>query len=377
MKAPVATSRAESWGQAPRLSVLWPSDGVSIGASGVTRAVVGSHQALLAHGVRSQILAGLHASPQLFGVGHVVGVRVPPRVLNGRGRWVALPLNTRLVSAFRPRRAGRVLHYGYPSEHIRVSTPSVVTFHDLIPLRFPEFFPDVAGHRAVLRHCARTAAAIVASSQATANDIAEWFPEATDRLVMVPLGTPALPEPDSCAAFSARPFVLHVGRRDGYKNFPALVEAMSHPQLDEFALVCFGGGPFRTNEWAELNARGIAERAIQVSGDDRLLVRLYRQARCLVHPSLYEGFGLPLVEAMSQGCPIVSTGGGAASEIVGSAAVLADPGAEALADAMVALAGSDERRASHARAGRERARAFSWERTARGLIDVYEQVLAR
>ena len=106
----------------------------------------------------------------------------------------------------------------------------------------------------------------------------------------------------------SRDYILFVGARKGHKNFERLLEAYSSKKSlsDNFSLICFGGGSFCDDEEKKLKNLGIANKVIQMNGSDELLASLYQNADLFVYPSLYEGFGIPPLEAMSAGCPVAA-----------------------------------------------------------------------
>jgi glycosyltransferase involved in cell wall biosynthesis len=162
--------------------------------------------------------------------------------------------------------------------------------------------------------------------------------------------------------------VLFVGDRGGYKNFAGLVEALRAPALEDIQLVCYGGGPFRKGET-------LPRRALHLSGSDELLAQLYRQAAALVYPSVYEGFGLPALEAMACHCPVVCSNAGSLPEIVGTAAELFDPrDPAAIADAVERVLTSSGRAQELRTRGAERAKQFTWERCAMETRQVYRRL---
>jgi glycosyltransferase involved in cell wall biosynthesis len=169
--------------------------------------------------------------------------------------------------------------------------------------------------------------------------------------------------------------VLYVGNRGGYKNWRIVVEALRDPRLGDLRLVCSGGGPATREEQALLESRRMASRVTFVAADDVTLSRYYRGALGLVYPSLYEGFGLPPLEAMAEGVPVVAARAASIPEVVGDAALLFDPReADDLVHALCRLLDTSVREQLERR-GPERAAMFSWESTARQTADVYRSLL--
>jgi glycosyltransferase involved in cell wall biosynthesis len=175
------------------------------------------------------------------------------------------------------------------------------------------------------------------------------------------------------------PFILYVGNRSAYKNFSALLYAYStrHRLSREFKIIAFGGGAFQNEERLLMQELGIAPGQVrQISGDDHVLADLYRRASLFVYPSKYEGFGIPPLEAMSFGCPVVCSNSGSLPEVVGDAAETFDPTSdEALGVAVERVLNDSMFRERLIRRGHERVRLFSWQRCAEQTADVYGRLL--
>jgi glycosyltransferase involved in cell wall biosynthesis len=266
----------------------------------------------------------------------------------------------------------------------------VVTIHDVAVLRFPQLFRPWHGTyaRAVLPRVARRARQVIAVSQATKQDIVELLGLPDERVTVVYNGAPRFAEQDlqkSSRNTSVRAryrlperFVLAVGELDPRKNLKRLVAAVDYlrtrPKTSDLALV--HAGPEGLLRRADLQGAGAG--AVHFLGyvpaED--LVELYRLARCCAYPSLWEGFGLPVLEAMAAGCPMVTSATSAPAEIAGETALLVDPmSTDEIASALERLWTDDGLRADLARRGLARAREFTWERAARETAAVYEALL--
>ncbi len=194
---------------------------------------------------------------------------------------------------------------------LRARVPVVVTVHDLALLRFPEAFRPwhrTTG-RAALRASVRSADAIVAVSEFTRDELVELLDVSEDRVRVVPNGIEPVFSPDGTTADGD--YVLAVGTLEPRKNLARVVEAA---RLADFELRVVGAVG-----WGGVEVAGWVGRV-----PDAELASLYRGARCVVYASLYEGFGLPVLEAMASGAPVVTSAGGATEEVAGGAAVLID-----------------------------------------------------
>jgi glycosyltransferase involved in cell wall biosynthesis len=252
---------------------------------------------------------------------------------------------------------------------------SVVTVHDLSFERDPRLLGlrDRVLFRTFVPPSARRAARVLAVSERTKRDVLEIYRVPEEKVVVTPNGVdPAFtPEGDR---YDGQPYVLFVGALHARKDPLAAVEALTLIGIDLRLLIAGPDKGALADVRRTARRLGIEER-IELLGHvtKKELAALYRGAACLVFPSRYEGFGLPALEAMASGTPVVATTAGALPEIVGDAAVLVEPG-----NAATLASGIDRALAERdrlVRAGLERARRYSWEETARRTLAVYRELL--
>lgn len=248
--------------------------------------------------------------------------------------------------------------------------PSVVTVHDFIYERYHKG-PRRWIHSWQKNAAIRAARSIICVSDSTRRDLLEFVGVKPGQSVhVIHNGVSDVYRPLEHQPSSA-PFVLYVGLRGGYKNFAQALRAMEF--LPDFELHCVGGGRFRQDELADLSD-SIARRVRYLGfvGDEALNA-LYNQAVCLLYPSSYEGFGIPVVEAMRAGCPVVSVGCRAVTEVGGDALTIAEAlDARALADAVLKTVSAD--RTNLIEKGLLAAGAYSWEKTHAGTLAVYRSL---
>ncbi|SEH10281.1 glycosyltransferase [Thermoleophilum album] len=256
-----------------------------------------------------------------------------------------------------------------------VSRRNVLVVHDLAPLRHPDWYSSVysAYQRVMLPLLARRALHVVTPSEFSRRELIEELGLRPDRITVVPNGVderfgPHARDPAVRAQFGLeRPFVLVVGTRIARKNLGALELSAERLRALGVDLVAAGSGRhyMRPGRIPAIRALGYV--------DDRYLPALYAEAAAFVLPSLYEGFGIPILEAMASGTPVVCSNRSALPETCGDAALLVDPtDAEQLADGLLRVLTDEDLRATLVRRGLARARQFSWERAARltdALID--------
>jgi glycosyltransferase involved in cell wall biosynthesis len=258
--------------------------------------------------------------------------------------------------------------------------PTVVTVYDMIHELFPQHFSPVDPTSALKRLAVERADRVICISEHTRKDLIELFGVPAAKVSVTHLAYERFPvaAPSSADAVG-RPFLLYVGQRGGYKNFRRLAEAVaSSARLrGEFDLVAFGGGGFSPAEQAGFAALGFGDGRIrQLGGDDGVLGHLYATAQAFVYPSIYEGFGLPPLEAMAHGCPVVSSNASCMPEVIGEAAEYFDPlDVAAQAHAIEAVVFNDQRRAELAALGTARLANFSWTRCAEETRQIYRDLL--
>jgi glycosyltransferase involved in cell wall biosynthesis len=265
----------------------------------------------------------------------------------------------------------------------------VQTVHDLAPLRFPERYPRHARLtlKRGVRFAAREADLLICPSRSTAEEVQELLGVEAERLRVVPHGVwmPST-DPEDAERFLDRhgircPYVLWVGTQEERKNVLAVLDAFEAVarQRREVTLVLHGPQGWLGTRVADgIRRRHIEDRTrVSEGGLARgELAALYANARVFLFPSIYEGFGLPVLEAMSCGAPVIASDRSAIPESAGDAALLVDPeDYDALGDALSRLLDDDDACAELARRGRVRASAFTWHTTARRTWDVYEELV--
>ena len=329
-----------------------------------------------------------------------------------RRRWRAIAPSALTLDAAPARRSARVVweqtrahklaestraevwhgpHYTMPR---RLTVPAVVTIHDLTFVEHPEWHErtKVAFFRRMLRNSARRAAVLVAISRYTAQGI-ERHLHPTGEVVVVPHGVdhvrfrPA-PTGDPADLELLRsvgvqpPFLAFAGTVEPRKDLPTLVAAFARVAAGrpELRLVLVGGDGWGSSDLhGAVERSGVATRIIRPGYiPDAALPALFRQSEAVVYPSLVEGFGLPALEALACGAPLVSTTGSAIEEIVGDAAVLVAPHDEAaLADAMRRVLDDGTRNARLRAAGVARAAPYTWATSAEGHVAAYRRARER
>ncbi len=333
--------------------------------AGLAAAVGGEHE-LVAFAPTSP--RGLRAIPEaLAGLPVELRLRFLPFAHHWRQAWSRLgrPAVERFLGPV------DVLHYSdwmYPPQRGGVRA---TTIHDLVPLRFPEWVQKrtLRMHRAKYADAAATCDVVIANSAFTAREVVELLGVAESRVAVALPGVDRRFSPEGEAADLGRPYLLTAATFEPRKNLGTLVDAYRLLGRDDLLLVLVGAEGW--GDQPQLDAPGVVRLGFV---SDEELARLYRGAAVFCYPSRFEGFGLPIVEAMASGTPVVCSAHESMDEACGAAAVRADPDdPAAFADAIGrALAGRDELVVR----GLAHAARFDWLETGRAFLDAYRRALA-
>lgn len=281
-----------------------------------------------------------------------------------------------------------LVHFPHYSVPWMLPGNSVVTVHDLIHFRFPEYYSTAKLRlaKSVLRNAVKKAGRVIADSQATASDLVQMFPELTEKVRVVHLGVSGVFCPKPAAVvdefkrkYGLGRYLLYVGNRKPHKNLGRLLKAYARlkREIPSLQLVIvgkrFSDQDEVTNLIAELKLSNVIE--LEQTTDDELL-HLYCGAEALVLPSLYEGFGLPALEAMACGVPVVVSNTSSLPEVVGEAGVYIDPyEVEDIASGIYRVLTDDDLHRHLREKGLAHARVFTWEKLAQQTLEVYHEVL--
>jgi glycosyltransferase involved in cell wall biosynthesis len=350
-----------------------------------------------AAGVRRYVAGLVPALREIGGTLEIVALGgVPDAIPSGMSRldepWHP-PTNLGWSAVGLPRAAAlagvHLIHAPAYTAPLWSPVPTVLTIHDVSYERHPEWYPYRRDglRRLFYRRSARGAAHVLTDSEFSAREIAAAYQIPRDRITVAPLGTspkfaPSGPVADiELPPRVVPPFLLHVGDLHERRNLAvvvtALIEALRRPGMPLVSLVLAGVDRGLGESLRALAASARARDCIVSLGtvsDDQLLT-LYRHAVALVYPSRYEGFGLPVLEAMACGTPVIASRAASIPEVLGDAGILLDPDDDAgWAEAMAKIVTDEVVRGRMRAAGLSRAREFTWTRTASITLDVYRRV---
>jgi len=288
-------------------------------------------------------------------------------------RAIAQAAGGEVAVARRVPRDADVVWFPWNGTFLQTDVPSVATVHDAAPFAFPAADPRVrAREQDPFLLTAARARRILVQSAFTASEVESRLGVAPERIVITPLGIDPVFTPGALdalpAALRARRYVLNVGAHDPRKNTATLIAAFAQAfPAGEVALVFTHAPPTMPPGALVVTAH-----------DDAMLVALYRAAALVALPSTYEGFGLPLLEAMACGTPVLAARAGALPEVGGDAAAYVDAPLDdgAWTDALRTLLADEGERAALAQRGLARAATFSWQRCTAQTLAVLREVAA-
>ncbi|MBT8338404.1 MAG: glycosyltransferase family 4 protein [Desulfatitalea sp.] len=263
----------------------------------------------------------------------------------------------------------------------------VTTIHDFIPEKYPYQFDDVERFIRLKRKAILESDHVICVSNATKQDLLSYYPIVENKLSVIhhasSLNTGPLQRPTCQQRINEKvpqkPYLLYVGDRSGYKNFDTLLRALSQSNKirKDFSMICFGGLPFDDKELKRMADLHLDLPIEHLTGDDQMLSKLYQNATLFVHPSLYEGFGISILEAMSLGCPVVCSDLPVFQEVTNDAAAKFDPAqASSICHTLETVLYANDQRKKLITKGHENEKRFSWKKTAEKTLSIYRQLNA-
>ncbi|MEK7699067.1 MAG: glycosyltransferase family 1 protein [Planctomycetota bacterium] len=260
--------------------------------------------------------------------------------------------------------------------------PFVLTIYDMVYELFPQIYSPRDKTGVYKKLLAPKATKIIAISENTKRDIMKLFGIKEDKIEVIYLANSlcanAIKKGKGVASELPQKYLLFVGNRRVYKNFDTFIESISPLLRDDkdLHLICAGGGKFTPSEIAGLEKLGVIHKVTQRPFDDNQLAQLYLNALAFVFPSLYEGFGIPILEAFACGCPVITSNISSLPEVAGNAAEYFDPADKmSILSAVKKVIYNHGLRSELKGKGYERLKGFSWEKTANNTKKLYQSIL--
>jgi glycosyltransferase involved in cell wall biosynthesis len=294
-------------------------------------------------------------------------------------RATGMLLGDLMLRCLNPDIVHETYYFKYPLGPKRATR--VLTIYDMIHEKFESQFQygdKTAKHKAA---AAARADHVICISESTKRDVIEILGINPKKISVIHLGFDLMASNQDSQPTNHldKPYLLYVGTRGGYKNFNSLLNAYASSQLlkSEFKIICFGGGKFIEEELTLIKNLGLnANQIIQLAGNDELLATFYKGASAFVFPSLYEGFGIPPLEAMSYSCPVICSNTSSIPEVVGDAGQYFDPSdIESMQKSIELVVESAELTASLVSKGRDQLNKFSWDKCANETLDIYKSLI--
>ena len=333
--------------------------------------------------------------PKIFAPVHrnIFLSKLPSELIDGHYFKYFLPRTISLINSYNSFKLQKFLKNNQPDilhetyykkkRYKNYKLPVVITVYDMIHELFRENFPTNDLTSKYKFESIKRADHIICISNNTKKDLIELYNIPSNKISVVYLASDFNINLDTQEnkklINNFKPFLLYVGQRNGYKNFNKFIKsfALSKKLMENFQIICFGGGKFTKNELSKINSLGYYEgQVIYLAGDDNTLANLYSLATSLVYPSMYEGFGLPLLEAMSIGCPVLCSNTSSLPEVAGNAAIYFDPNdTEDISSSIENFVFSESEKIKIQKLGFERCKKFSWSLCAQNTLKVYSDLI--
>ena len=274
-----------------------------------------------------------------------------------------------------------IYHPTYYSSLIkkRKGVKTVITVYDMIQELYASKFKILENDMGIKRKSILSADHIICISMTTKKDLIKIYNIKDEDVTVIYLGISLNNHGLAPLVFkkTQKPYILYVGKRGYYKNFNILLNAFDMLDIKkDFDLVCFGGGEFSKEEMLEFGRLKLENSIRYIEGHDELLREYYKNAGIFVYPSLYEGFGFPVLEAMSNDCMVIASNAGSIPEIAGDAAMFFSPDkVDELCSCVKQAINDSHLRDEYIKRGRERIKLFSWDKTMQETYNTYKKVL--
>lgn len=261
------------------------------------------------------------------------------------------------------------------------SSPCVTTFYDMTYERLSHRVAELSNDKWIIpqkRKIAQRASHLIAISESTKQDMVEFLGVPPEKITVTYLSSPFVQNHESLTDKTTDPpYLLYVGKRYEYKNFIPFLKAIAHVLIrHQVVLICAGGGDLTSQEKSIIQELALDKLVKYKEINDTILQDLYKRAISFVFPSLYEGFGIPVLEAFACNCPCVVSNTSSLPEVAGEAAIYMDPtDSGSMAHATEKSILDNDLRNKLIKCGRQQLSRFSWQRTVDDTLDVYKKLI--
>lgn len=295
-----------------------------------------------------------------------------------RTKLISIKLQKPLFERFAGKQDFDLLHQTYFGDiNIRKDFKRVITIHDFTHERLSSNFSSLDKTAELKKHAVKKSDGIICVSESTKNDLLERYDTKGKKIKVIYHGN-SLKYDVSEERIIKDKYLLYVGDRRSYKNFGILIKLfeMNETLRNEYKLVCCGGGKFTKEETEKMMRAKITNNFMQIEARDRMISNLYFYAKAFIYPSKYEGFGIPMIEAMYNGCPIIASNVSSLPEVGGESALYFNPdSSEELNEQINVILNNKDRVKKLISSGKEREKMFSWDICAEETYKFYEEVI--
>jgi glycosyltransferase involved in cell wall biosynthesis len=292
-------------------------------------------------------------------------------------KLISITLQKPLFEKFAEKQKFDVFHQTYYADiNLKKKSGHVITVHDFTHENLSSNFSKLDKTAQRKRKAILKADGIICVSESTRNDMMNMYDVGSKKIKVIYHGN-SLKHDVSDPPSIENPYILYVGDRRSYKNFGVIIKLfeINKELKTNYKLVCCGGGPFTKDEKELISRTGLTENFIQTEARDRKIANLYYYASAFIYPSRYEGFGIPMIEAMYYGCPVIASNNSSLPEVGGDAALYFNPDSpEELNEKLNIILNNGDFRSSLKTKGREREKSFSWDKCAKETFEFYKEV---
>ena len=292
-------------------------------------------------------------------------------------KLISIALQKPLFEKFADKQQFDVFHQTYYADiNLKKKSRRIITVHDFTHEKLSGNFSKLDKTAERKRKAILKSDGIICVSESTKKDLVDMYDVNPSKIKVIYHGN-SLKYDVSEPPLVDNPYLLYVGDRRSYKNFGVIIKLfeLNNELKSYYRIVCCGGGPFTKAETELISKSGLSGNFIQTEARDKNIANLYFHASAFIYPSKYEGFGIPMIEAMYNGCPVIASDISSLPEIGGDAALYFNPNSPGeLNERVNTVLNNSEIRDSLKAKGREREKSFSWDKCARDTYEFYREV---